>query len=238
MSPASTGSRHSEPQRHVLVLDCNVFLDVARVLGPPFAWAKFDREVARIARHPVPHPDDPQLDSLRVVAMCTSGRFAGDEPVEVWTNSHIERIVLGKAMQSTTPDPVTGYRGLGWSREDAETLVSVLIEELTTWSNGGTLGASHMPDGTPPLDHEDGMVYGACRSLSGQDPLARVYCVTRDRSFIDDFRQGRLGDHTTVLPPAKLVMLMRAARATHAAGAMRPRDVETRAPAKERPAHP
>lgn len=213
---AAGASRRPDPDRHVLVLDCNIYLDVARAVGPPFAWDRFDAIVARMAREPVPHPAGQHMDSLRVVAMCTSGVFAGDEPVEVWTNAHIERIVLGKAMQSTTPDPETGNRGLGWSRDDAETLTGVLISDLTGWSSGGTLGSSHMPDGNPPLDHEDGMVYGACRRLAGDDPLARVYCVTRDRDFLKRYQEGELDAHSKVLTPAKLVAAMRTLRGKYA----------------------
>ena len=73
-----------------------------------------------------------------------------------------------------------------------------------------------MPDGNPPLDHEDGMVFGVCRHLAGDDPLCRVYCVTRDRGFLDAAKQRRLSDHTTVLPPATFVALVRRARMAYA----------------------
>ncbi|XVV11070.1 hypothetical protein ACQP2X_40470 [Actinoplanes sp. CA-131856] len=172
-----------ESPRHIVVFDCNVYLDTAALLGPPFTWEKFDAAVARLSRVPVPHPSDAAADSLRAIAATTSGHFAGDESLEAWTSSHIDIIVRGKAEQRTEPDPLTGYRGLGWSRADAQTLVDELIYGVTDWSGGGSLGRC-FPDGNPPLDHEDGMVYGACRQLAGEDPLAHVYCVTRDRGFL------------------------------------------------------
>lgn len=151
-----------EIQRHLVVFDCNVYLDAAGLLGPPFTWEKFDAAIAQLARVPVPHPTDRAFDSLRSIAACTSGRFAGEEMVEVWTSSHIDTVVRGKAQQSVDADPETGYRGLGWSGENAQKLVDELIYGIVERSDGGTLG-DLFPDGNPPLDHEDGMIYGACR---------------------------------------------------------------------------
>ncbi len=200
-----------EPPRHLVVFDCNIYLDAARLLGAPFTWGDFDAAVARLARAPVPHPDDRAFDSLRAMAACTSGRFAGEELLEVWTCSHVDIIVRGKARQSATTDPRTGYRGLGWSNGHSQALVDDLIYGLVDRSGGGTLG-DQFPDGNPPLDHEDGMVLGACRSLAGEDPLAQVYCVTRDRGFIEAYQRGSLGNHSRVLSPSAFVVLVRTAR--------------------------
>jgi hypothetical protein len=85
-------------------------------------------------------------------------------------------------------DPRTGLRGLGWSQDCAQALVDDLIFGVAHRSSGGTLGG-HYPDGNPPLDHEDGMVYGACRWLAAEDPLAHVYCVTNDKGFLAAYRE-------------------------------------------------
>jgi hypothetical protein len=122
-----------------VVFDCNIFLDAASLVGPPFSWQKFDAAVARISRDPVPHPDDQSYDSLRAMAACTSGRFAGEELIEVWTSSHIDKVVRGKANQSIQPDPMTGYQGLGWTVEAAQGLVNDLIYGLVERSDGGTV---------------------------------------------------------------------------------------------------
>ena len=206
--PAPAGG---EEQRHVVVFDVNVYLDVASLVGAPFTWEKFDARAAALAQISVPHPTDPRCDSLRALAACTSGRFAGDEPLEVWTNAHIDRLVRGKAQQPSRRDPVTGRKGLGWNSVDAQTLLDELITGMITRSSGGTLGG-HYPDGNPPLDHEDGMVYGACRLLVNDDLLARVYCVTRDREFLEARRSGRIADHSLVLTPAAFIALIRSAR--------------------------
>lgn len=209
------------PQRHIVVFDCNVYLDVAHLLGPPFSWDRFETAVARVVKESVPHPRDRAYDSLRAIATCASGRFVGDETVEVWTNAHIDKIVRGKAVQPTAPDPVTGYRGLGWTPHDAQSLVTDLIYGIAQRSNGGSLG-DHVPDGHPPLDYEDGMVYGACRRLVGEDPLARVYCVTRDKGFLKARKEKYLTDHSTVLAPAEFVALTRRARAQYSMKQIRP----------------
>lgn len=210
-----------EPERHVVVFDCNIYLDVARLLGPPFSWEKFNAAAARAVNQPVPDLSEPAHDSLRGIAACTSGRFAGEETVEVWTSAHIDKLVRGKAAQSTARDPETGYNGLGWAWEDAQSLVTDLISGTTQRSNGGTVG-DHPPVGNPPLDHEDGMVYGACRRLAAEDPLAQVYCVTRDKQFVNAHRQGRLAPHIRVVAPAVFVALIRKSRAQHATRRMRP----------------
>lgn len=203
--------------RHIAVFDCNVYLDIACLLGPPFSWEKFNSLVASQAKRPQPGGD---YDSLRAAALCTSGRFAGHETLEVWTNAHIDTMVRNKAEHPAIADAKTGYCGLGWTADDAQTLVDVLITDTIRKSNGGTLG-KHYPDGNPPLDQEDGMVYGACRTLAAEDPLAQVYCVTRDRPFLKAFKDGRLGNHTRVLPPAAFVSLVKAARSTYAVRGMR-----------------
>ncbi|MEV4838196.1 hypothetical protein AB0K05_27035 [Nonomuraea sp. NPDC049486] len=210
-----------EQQRHVVVFDVNVYLDVASLLGPPFTWDKASAAAASVAREPVPHRSDLAYDSLRAIAACTSGRFAGLEPLEVWTNAHIDKMVRSKAQQPVLPDPQTGYRGLGWGRNDAQTLVTELIGGLTAQSLGGTLGDTS-PDGNPPLDHEDGLVYGACKWLAGDDPLCAVYCVTRDKGFIAAHSNGSLNKHSYVLAPTRFLLLLRAARAQYAIQKTRP----------------
>jgi hypothetical protein len=214
--------QEEEPQRHAVVFDVNVYLDVANLLGPPFTWEKFDAAAATVARERVPHPDNPEYDSLRATAACTSGRFAGLETLEVWTNAHIDKTVRGKAQQSITPDPDTGYAGLGWESRDAHGLVTDLIGGLIARSSGGTLGDTY-PHGNPPLDHEDGMVSGACRQLVGDDPLCSVYCVTRDKGFLKAYSDGGLDENSRVINPVQLVGLVRGARARYGMSRMGPR---------------
>lgn len=120
----------------------------------------------------------------------------------------------GKAAQSTVPNPATGYRGFGWAQHDAAGLVTDLIGGLIGRSAGGTLGDT-FPDGNPPLDHEDGMVYGACKQLAAEDPLSNVYCVTNDQGFLSAHKQGELRGHSRVITPSTFLLLVRAARAQY-----------------------
>lgn len=206
------------PQRHVVVFDCNVYLDVADLLGEPYTPESFAKQAARLSAVPLPAQDS-RHDSLRAIAACSSGRFAGGESVEVWTSDHIDRMVRNKATHPAVTDPVTGFRGLGWSLEHAEALVSDLVYGIVDSSGGGSIGQT-VPDGEPPLDHEDGLVYGACREIVRQDALCKSYCVTNDRQFLRDYREGRLPTHSVVLPPARFVGLIRASRANVAARGM------------------
>ena len=205
------------------MLDVNIYLEVAELLGPPFSWEKFDERVARSG--PLRKPGERQeLDSLRMVAACTSGKFAGDDPLEVFTNSWIDRLVRRKAMAPAVPVAVSGSRrrGLGWSADDAQRLVDDLVYGLVERSNGGTVGEMPGTDGRPILDHDDGMVYGACRFLAGDDPLCNVYCITRDGQFLEAYRSGKLLRHSRVLTPAAMTALIRHAKLNSALRSMRP----------------
>jgi hypothetical protein len=205
------------------VLDVNIYLEVGALLGPPFSWEKFNERVAQSgsARK---SGERQELDSLRLVAACTSGKFAGDDPLEVFTSSHIDRLVRRKALEPAVPVAVPGSRrrGLGWSADDAQGLVDNLVYGLVEMSNGGTLGDTPGTDGRPILDHDDGMVYGACRFLAGDDPLCNVYCITRDRQFLEAYRSGNLTRHSRVITPAAMTELIKRAKLNAALRGMRP----------------
>lgn len=196
--------------RHVVVFDCNVYLDVARMVGPDFSWPNFSTRVAQSQGDALPSPN-PYVDSLWAVAVFMSGIFAGDEVLEVWSCTHIQDMVYNKAMESADPDPETGYHGLGWTDEQADHLVEELIEGILTRSNGDSL-VSKYPEATPPLDHEDGLVMGACATLASEDPFCEVYCVTNDTGFLEAYKDGKLPSPTMVMSPARFVGLVRAAR--------------------------
>ena len=61
--------RNAAPDERVLVvLDVNIYLDMARLLGDPFSWDAFDAALAVHATEPNPHPADARIDSLRAIA--------------------------------------------------------------------------------------------------------------------------------------------------------------------------
>ncbi|MFE9580549.1 hypothetical protein ACFYO1_29510 [Nocardia sp. NPDC006044] len=183
-----------------MIFDCNIYLDVASLTGPPFTWAKFNSAAARLA-FARPDPTTRSYpDSLLAVAVCQSGNMTRREPIEVVVSDHIQVMTHKKAVEI-----------LGWQRQDADTLLTGMIGGLVEMSNGYTISNS-CPDGNPPLDHEDGLVYGTCRFVANEDPLAQVYCVTRDKPFVEAYRSHALRQHTKVLTPTQFRSLVRAAR--------------------------
>jgi hypothetical protein len=158
---------------HLAVFDCNIYLDVARILGAPFSWARFNAEAAKSTQLGVP-ADDRRVDALRAVAVSMSGRFAGPHLLEVWTSNHIDDLVWRKAVQD-----------LGWSTEDASGLVEDLVREVVyDRSGGGSVGDVQIAWGCPPLDHEDGCVYATSRDAGEAGVASSVrYCITNDRGF-------------------------------------------------------
>jgi len=202
---------------HVVVFDINVFLDAARLLGPPLTWDEFSAAVAKCANDPHPHPTDKRIDSLRALAMCTSGRFAGGDLLQVWTSGHIVGLAVEKAVQ-----PVDGatdeQRGLGWSAQDADALQDFIDDLTFIKSRGGSI-AVKTAEGSPPLSYEDGLVYRTAREAG--DPTNIRYCVTRDVEFRE--LAAEIMDDITVLYPWEWVDVLRKSRALVATQAMRPR---------------
>ncbi len=206
-----------EVTTHIVVFDVNVFLDVASLIGPPFTWRALTEHSARVSGAPVPHPTDPRHDSLRAIAGTQSGKFAGVQPMQVWTSAHIDALVRHKACQPNDDALFPEDRGLGWSPEHGQGLVDDLIWGLVDRTAGDTVGDVY-PYGDPPLSHEDGLVFGACREALDQDLLCERYCVTNDRDFLG----GDLPGHIRVLRPAQFVRLLRAARQSISLTRMRP----------------
>lgn len=198
--------------RVLVVFDCNVYLDVARLIGAPYSAEELHRIATEQAPAPVPHPTDAAMDSLRLIAACRSGRPAGGRALQVWSSTHIRNTVAYKAQQAVEPDPVTGHHGLGWDEDDAWDLVDGLVDWIVDLTNGDHLDTVIGAVDNPPLDHEDGTVFGACRHLEGQNPLDEVFCVTRDKGFIRAHRDARLSGTVTVLPPAAMLAWIRRRR--------------------------
>jgi hypothetical protein len=206
-----TGIEDSD--RHAVVYDVNVYLDVAELLGPPFSWAKFNNAAALYQATPL-RGADRRVDSLRALALATTGRFAGPQPLQVWTSDHIDGLVATKASQPLTAEHPDD-RGLGWTREQAMDLVEHLVWDLVfDMSGGGSLDVT-TSYGSPPLSHEDGLVYRTAEQC-GLEKTIR-YCITNDRQF----RHAELPGLIDVLYPHEWISLVR--RSRFAASAPRPR---------------
>lgn len=201
-----------EPQRHVVVFDCNVYVDAARSFPPPVSWASIADAVVHHAK-PEFKPRLPlrQVDSLKALAITTSGWFRPGEPLEIWIGHHIVDTVDHILQMSTKPDSLGRY-GLGWRQADATAFVEdIMLHRMRL--TGGTHVGDPSAEAAPPLDHEDGKVFGICREVTRRDPTITCYCVTNDqRTFIKHARQGSLGKHTKVITPSQFVALVQAAR--------------------------
>lgn len=190
---------------NAVVFDVNVYLDVAELLGPPFTWEKFATAAARYRGLPL-NGQDRRIDSLRAIAVATSGKFTTHVPLQVWTSDHIDDLVALKAGQPKDggcPEDC----GLGWSPDDAAALVDDLVWDLVyDKSGGGACRNVEIPYGSPPLSHEDGIVYRTAEQCGDE---AIKYCVTNDRTF----RTADLPGDITVLYAYEWVDLIRRSRA-------------------------
>jgi hypothetical protein len=205
-------------ETHVVVFDVNVYLDVADLLGEPFDWTRFGEAATATAGTQLPAPDQ-RVDALRAIALCMSGRFAGLESLEVWTSSHIDELVVLKASQPDDRNLEPEQRGLGWGADSADALLEELVYDLVfDKTGGGTLGDGVLSRDSPPLSHEDGIVFStACEA--GDGPGLVRYCVTSDNGM----RQARpLSCDVLILYPHEWVDLVRRSRSTYALGELRP----------------
>jgi hypothetical protein len=206
----------------VVVFDVNVYLDIARLVGSPFTWAKFDTHSAQLMPLPVPNSSDERVDSLRSVAYCRQGKVIDGEPIEVWTSDNVDETLVHKAMQPAThPDPY--LRGLGWSQPDALNLLETLVRDLVHETGGDSLGQLQGHGWSPPLaDHEDGYVYETAYRAGDIEVMPRI-CVTRD----GEFRSAALPLRVDVMYPDEFVNYIRKARrpprGRGPAGLLRPR---------------
>ncbi|MBT1166521.1 hypothetical protein [Bifidobacterium simiarum] len=94
----------------------------------------------------------------------------------------------------------------GWDDESAESFMERFFDDLVDVMITGFVGEEHVP----PLDHEDGVVFGTCHEISNRPGIVRTILVTRDRQFVEEFR-GKVS-HTVVLHPVAFMKLCNAAR--------------------------
>jgi hypothetical protein len=208
-----------EPDLHTVVFDVNILLDVAEIVGPPFTWDKFNDAAAKNSLKPVPNRADRRVDSLRAVAVTSTGRLVGSEMLEVWSSAHIDELLVRKATQPRNGlSPET--RGIGWSSEDAQTLLHDFLYDLVFDMTGGGRVELDGVDGHPPLDHEDACIFTtALQAADDATPPSIKYCVTRDRCF----RQAtNLNSNVLILYPDEFVQLVQRSRGALAMKRMLP----------------
>lgn len=204
---------------HTVVFDVNVYLDVARLVGAPFSWEKFELAAAQFTGSPVPNVRDRRADSLRAISFCLEGRFAGKDRIQVWTSHHIDELVRLKACQPTD-GPTPEESGLGWSEDDAYGLLEDLVHDVVFDKTEGGLATYVGVDGHPPLSHEDACVFTTAQAAAVDEaPPSIKYCVTRDRRFRN---ATGLDDRVLRLYPSEFVEMTLRSRRAVAMRAMRP----------------
>ena len=173
MPPSTT-----EPPVHAVIFDINVYMDVCRLLGPGFVWDDVVAKVAQYKNQPGTHRN-PEVNSLRAIAICTSGTFCDGVPLHVWFSDLMEATLLVKLTQPVK-GPTKEKSGLGWSREDAEQVLRELVKPLLEVTEGAYTEHTTV-EGHPPLEHEDAQVWTAARYAGHEDELPpRRWMVTND----------------------------------------------------------
>lgn len=192
------------PPRALVVFDVNVYLDVARILGPTSTLDTFLELAVKHANDPLPHHRDAALDSLRALAISKSGNYAPGVRLEIWFGQHLDDTTYFKLIQGTSAGDHQEDRGFGWSADDANDFMERLVEPF--WKDADTFVAGD-PIGyeTPPLDHEDGCVYATARDAGSEEYFYERFCVTRDA----DFRNAALNGDIEVMHPHEWVSHVR-----------------------------
>lgn len=202
----------SHPTHHV-VFDCNVALNVYRHFGP----VKSIEDIRALnSKHHGQSPAPPRFDAIHSLTLAAGGSIGDADSVVVHSTEHIQKTVLHKASQPLQEKAGVGNSrlpedyGLGLTRADSRGLVSATIQGPVDATGGFILENSlHSAEKTPPLDHEDGMVFGACKWLASCFPLDTIWCLTYDKNFIADAKKFSESSYINVCYPSEYVTFHR-----------------------------
>ncbi|OZG65652.1 hypothetical protein [Bifidobacterium eulemuris] len=168
-----------------VIFDCNIYIDVALALGT--GAKQTDLRTFEAASRPL----QAEIDSFRAVI---SGQF-GPYGLMLGSSSHIREIVKHQLSKQH-----------GWPERKTDLFLSEFHDELVDIVLTGFVGEEHVP----PLDHEDGVVFGTCHEISNREGIMQTILVTRDRQFIESM--SSIPSHTTVLHPLGFMKMCEAAR--------------------------
>lgn len=167
-----------DPQPYIVTLDVNIYLTVARMLGPGFTDKQFMDRVSNAGPH------DKDVFALFQGLMKP---YPDGGHVEVWTGQHIIETALCKAEQDLD-GPTVEESGLGWTIEQSQSIANMIFR-IQTLTQGGFV----LEDGTylcPPLDYEDGCVMQCAKTAHSDLNLCHRYCITYDYEMIDVARES------------------------------------------------
>lgn len=198
-------------ERHIVVADCNIFLNVVNHLRRPMS-RDLEEEIGALRREIVVERQKASSDQNRLfvesaqLLVMAARRSAPDGlSVELHCSDHIQDVTHRKITHPTTalqPED----RGLGLSQVIADSITDEFIPALVATTAGALWRAgTHTSDKNPPLDHEDGMVYGLCRHLSGLDAFSTVWCITFDRGFREQAANFERAKFIIVVEPREFI---------------------------------
>lgn len=188
----------ANPKPIAVIFDHNIYLDIARLLGQPYNESRLRSQV--MGHKPDASRPNRKMDAGVSVLLCSTGNLAGQQRIQVWSSSWIERGVVNAAKRPITES------GLGWTEENAKALRTELIASTAVGRSNG-----HSIKAVPTIKYEklssdDSSVFHT--ALQALNLCSRSFCVTSDNQFLNN--APRIG--VEVLPPAVLVEMIREAR--------------------------
>ena len=182
-----------------VIFDLNVYLDIARLIEEPFNETKLRTMVLRY-KPDISKPNR-KLDAAAAVLLSSTGNLAGQQRLQVWSSTWIERGVENVAKRPKSEV------GLEWNESTAKGLRNDLIMTLAVGkSNGQSLREERYVSYSPLSDDDSSVFHTARQALNF---CSAAYCVTSDTDFIRD--APNMG--VKMMTPGQLVELIRRARA-------------------------
>lgn len=185
----------------LVVLDVNIYLTVARELGPNFSQTTLTERITQAPPVSTSSGVFPMLQTLM-------HSYPDGAPIEIHSGRHIIDTALYKAEQpkfGRTPEDA----GLGWDRNDIGCIAQTISNLVKT--TGGQILSKSGTFMAPPLDYEDGCVMKCALDARGGGALFRRYCITYDRQMTFKMAQCH---QVTVCSPENWCIRVRAARAS------------------------
>lgn len=192
----------SDPD-HVVVLDCNIYLRTAELLQ-----GNYGLDALRLKIRDEGGSASRSHEAASTLLTCYTGKFGPQERIAVFTSDHIVNTTRYIAELSENAGPSSG---LGLTTRASACFVDALITKVQVDSGGICYSSSsHSVSDNPPLDYEDGRVYGLCTKLAGLYPLSKVWCVTLDKDFIAESAGLSRAGEVHVVTPSQFMAAVRA----------------------------
>lgn len=188
---------------HVVVLDCNIYLRTAELLQGNYELDALRRKIRDEGGSA-----SRSHEAGSTLLTCSTGKFGPQERIAVFTSDHI---VNTTRYIAELPENAGPRSGLGLTPPASAYLVDALITKVQVDSGGSCYSSSsHSVSDNPPLDYEDGRVYGLCAKLAGSYPLSEIWCVTLDKDFVAESAGLSRAGEVHVVTPSQFMAAVRA----------------------------